>query len=92
MWLVRAIFSRSFEQKNVDLHRRYDLSTISLVVKYPNSRPGAIVRIAPNEYSIDDLKAAAIIYRQRDSFIKARQKKHLMCLVTKAQQSSRYCA
>ena len=33
---------------------------------------GPIVRIAPNEYSIDDVDAAQIIYRSRDPLIKVR--------------------
>ena len=31
---------------------------------------GPIVRIAPNEYSIDDYEAAKVIYRTRDPLVK----------------------
>lgn len=39
----------------MDLHKKY----------------GPVVRIAPNEYSIDDLEASKIIYRSRDPLVKA---------------------
>ncbi|KAL9636727.1 MAG: hypothetical protein Q9164_002642 [Protoblastenia rupestris] len=42
IWLFTAIAKRDFQTTNVDLHRKY----------------GPIVRIAPNEYSIDDPEAA----------------------------------
>ncbi|KAL8829801.1 MAG: hypothetical protein Q9191_001804 [Dirinaria sp. TL-2023a] len=54
-WLFRAINSRKFESINLELHRKY----------------GPVVRIAPNEYSIDDPEAANIIYRPRDQLVKA---------------------
>lgn len=34
---------------------------------------GPIVRISPNEYSIDDPDAARIMYRTRDELVKVRQ-------------------
>lgn len=54
IWLFRAIASRKWDQINIQLHRKY----------------GPVVRIAPNEYSIDDPDAANIIYRSRDQLLK----------------------
>ena len=55
-WYAKSTYSRRSHKVNMDLHARY----------------GPIVRIAPNEYSIDDLEAAKIIYRSRDPLIKVR--------------------
>ena len=54
IWLFRAINSRKFERINLHLHQKY----------------GPVVRIAPNEYSIDDPEAANVIYRPRDQLPK----------------------
>lgn len=56
-WLFRAINTRKYQHINIDLHRKY----------------GPIVRIAPNEYSIDELEAAQIIYRSKDQLVKVVQ-------------------
>ena len=53
-WLFKAVAGRSFHLVNIDLHRKY----------------GPIVRIAPNEYSIDDPDAAQILYKSRDQLQK----------------------
>lgn len=53
-WYARSTYSRQGHKINMDLHKKY----------------GSIVRIAPNEYSIDDLEASKIIYRSRDPLIK----------------------
>lgn len=42
-----------------------------------NLVPGPIVRISPNEYSIDDPDAARIIYRTKDELVKVRQQARL---------------
>lgn len=55
-WLARAIYSRNYHKINAELHQKW----------------GPIVRIAPNEYSIDDADAAQIIYRSRDQLNKVR--------------------
>ncbi|KAH9215294.1 cytochrome P450 [Leptodontidium sp. 2 PMI_412] len=55
LWILRAYNSRSYEKVNLNLHRTY----------------GPIVRIAPNEYSIDDLDAAKIIYGHGGQFEKS---------------------
>ena len=54
LWLLRAINSREYQRINVELHRKY----------------GPVVRISPNECSIDDPDAANIIYRSRDQLLK----------------------
>ena len=53
-WYAKSTYSRQGHKINMDLHNKY----------------GPIVRIAPNEYSIDDLEAAKIIYRSRDPLVK----------------------
>ena len=48
-WLLKAIASREVHKISIELHRKY----------------GPVVRIAPNEYSIDDLDASKVIYRSK---------------------------
>ncbi|MCJ1390938.1 hypothetical protein MMC18_003799, partial [Xylographa bjoerkii] len=55
VWLAKAIAGADFEKTNIQLHQKY----------------GPIVRIAPNEYSIDDFDAAQVIYRPRDQLRKS---------------------
>ena len=56
LWLAVANSSRRYNEINRELHQKY----------------GPIVRIAPNEYSIDDPDAAQIIFRSRDQLPKVR--------------------
>ncbi len=53
-WYARSTYSRQGHKISMDLHKRY----------------GPVVRIAPNEYSIDDFEASKIIYRSRDPLVK----------------------
>lgn len=46
LWYLYQIHQGRFEQVNIELHRKY----------------GPIVRIAPGEYSFDDVNAAKTIY------------------------------
>ncbi|KAF2176414.1 cytochrome P450 [Zopfia rhizophila CBS 207.26] len=46
VWYLRQVSHRDFQKTNIELHRRY----------------GPVVRIAPNEFSIDDPEAVKIIY------------------------------
>ena len=62
LWYARSTYSRQSHKIHMNLHHKY----------------GSIVRIAPNEYSIDDLEASKIIYRSRDPLIKVCQ---LLCVV-----------
>ncbi|CZR62536.1 related to pisatin demethylase cytochrome P450 [Phialocephala subalpina] len=55
LWYLKHVWNGRFEQVNIELHRRF----------------GSIVRIAPNEYSIDDAEAVKIIYGHGASFVKA---------------------
>jgi cytochrome P450 len=56
LWYCLAIYRGSYERENIALHRKY----------------GPIVRIAPNEYSIDSPSACKIIYATSNShFLKA---------------------
>ena len=54
LWYFLEIYKGSFEETNIKLHRRY----------------GAVVRIAPYEYSIDDVDAARTIYGHGNAFVK----------------------
>ncbi|OBT80300.1 hypothetical protein VF21_00724 [Pseudogymnoascus sp. 05NY08] len=55
LWYLYKIYKGDFEKTNVSLHKKY----------------GPVVRIAPNEYSIDDVEAAKIIYGHGNAFVKA---------------------
>ncbi|KAG4433830.1 hypothetical protein IFR05_010678 [Cadophora sp. M221] len=55
LWYLYKIYQGQFEKVNIGLHQRY----------------GPVVRIAPNEYSIDDVAAAKTIYGHGNSFVKA---------------------
>lgn len=54
LWYIFAIYKGNFEFTNIELHKKY----------------GPIVRIAPNEYSIDDYEAAKTIYGHGTAFVK----------------------
>ena len=60
VWLLTAINSRKYQQINIDLHRKY----------------GPVVRIAPNEYSIDDIESSKVIYRSRDQLVKVSEEEN----------------
>ena len=53
-WYAKSSYSRQGHKIIMDLHAKY----------------GPIVRVAPNEYSIDNYEAAKIIYRTRDPLVK----------------------
>lgn len=53
-WYFYEIYKGSFEATNIELHRKF----------------GPIVRIAPSEYSIDDVEAAKTIYGHGNAFTK----------------------
>ncbi|PVH74486.1 cytochrome P450 [Cadophora sp. DSE1049] len=55
LWYFGKLHAYNYQETNIALHRRY----------------GRIVRIAPNEYSIDDLDAAKIIYGHGSQFTKS---------------------
>jgi hypothetical protein len=54
LWYFIEIYKGSFELTEIELHKKY----------------GPIVRIAPHEYSIDDVQAAKTIYGLGNSFAK----------------------
>jgi hypothetical protein len=54
LWYFLEIYKGSFEETNIELHKRY----------------GSIVRIAPHEYSVDDVDAARTIYGHGNAFVK----------------------
>ncbi|KAJ5177097.1 uncharacterized protein N7482_002974 [Penicillium canariense] len=55
LWYFSRVRHGQFEQDNIKLHRQY----------------GAIVRIAPNQYSIDDISAIKTIYGPGSQFAKS---------------------
>ncbi|KAH6670072.1 cytochrome P450 [Halenospora varia] len=55
LWYFYEIYKGSFEQTNIELHKKY----------------GAVVRIAPGEYSIDDVEGGKTIYGHGKNFVKA---------------------
>jgi hypothetical protein len=54
LWYIKTLYNGNFELVNVGLHKAY----------------GPVVRIAPNQYSIDDLDSAKVIYGHGSNFIK----------------------
>ena len=71
-WLAKAIYSRNYHKINAELHEKW----------------GPVVRIAPNEYSIDDADAAQIIYRSRDQLDKSVIQAHQTVVIPLAALSS----
>ena len=53
-WYLMEIYKGSFELTDIKLHKKY----------------GPIVRIAPHEYSVDDVEAAKTIYGHGSAFVK----------------------
>jgi len=54
LWYFLEIYKGGFELTDVKLHKKY----------------GPIVRIAPGEYSIDDVEATRTIYGHGNAFVK----------------------
>lgn len=54
LWYLFAIYKGNFILTNINLHKKY----------------GPIVRIAPNEYMIDNVEAAKTIYGHGNAFVK----------------------
>lgn len=54
LWYVFELYKGNFERTNIELHKKY----------------GGIVRIAPNQYSIDDFEGARAIYGHGNAFVK----------------------
>ncbi|KAI9048140.1 hypothetical protein LZ554_007935 [Drepanopeziza brunnea f. sp. 'monogermtubi'] len=54
LWYFFKIYQGVFEKENIRLHEKY----------------GPIVRIAPGEYSVDDVEAAKTIYGHGNAFVK----------------------
>ncbi|KAF5632048.1 cytochrome P450 monooxygenase oxidoreductase [Fusarium sp. NRRL 52700] len=55
LWLLKEVYFGTYPKTSIELHRKY----------------GPVVRIAPNEYSIDDPASAKIIYGSGRGFTKA---------------------
>jgi len=64
LWYFVEIYKGSFERTNIELHKKY----------------GPIVRIAPKEYSIDDVEAAKIIYGHGSQFVKVSSSRYALDL------------
>lgn len=74
LWKLSAIYGGRFEEINVQLHQKYGLTSrnsCGSALDLPDFFSlGPIVRIAPNEYSIDDPDAVSIIYGLGGDFAK----------------------
>ncbi|ORY15885.1 cytochrome P450 [Clohesyomyces aquaticus] len=55
LWYLNNVWRRDFHKTNIELHRLY----------------GSLVRIAPNEFSVDDPEAIKTIYGHGTQFIKS---------------------
>ncbi|KAF4625909.1 hypothetical protein G7Y89_g12255 [Cudoniella acicularis] len=55
LWYFFEIYKGSFERTNIELHRKY----------------GSVVRVAPGEYSVDDVEGGKIIAGHGKGFVKA---------------------
>ncbi|KFZ14545.1 hypothetical protein V501_03179 [Pseudogymnoascus sp. VKM F-4519 (FW-2642)] len=77
LWKLREIYKGAFQETNIELHRKHgDYSFLKLDSSgqcklLADRDPGPIVRIAPNEYSIDDPDAVKVIYGLGSQFIKS---------------------
>ena len=56
LWYLRELYRGHYEKTNLEIHRKY----------------GPIVRIAPGEYSVDDVQATKEIYGHGSKFVKVR--------------------
>jgi hypothetical protein len=56
LWYLYKIYQGDFETTNIALHEKY----------------GPVVRIAPNEYSVNDVDGAKVIYGHGNTFVKVR--------------------
>ena len=65
LWYLKNAWRGDFEKVNA-LHRKYGMSLFRLL---PDTE-GSVVRIAPNEYSIDGLEAVKVIYGHSSHFVK----------------------
>lgn len=54
LWYFIQIYKGDFERRNIALHEKY----------------GPIVRVAPDEYSVDDVESARTIYGLGKGFVK----------------------
>lgn len=56
LWYFHKVWQGKFEEVNIALHKQH----------------GPVVRLAPNMYSIDDVKAAKEVYGHGNAFVKVR--------------------
>lgn len=56
LWYFYKVYQGDFERENISLHEIY----------------GPIVRVAPGQYSVDDVEAAKTIYGHGNAFVKVR--------------------
>jgi hypothetical protein len=76
LWLLRQYVKGDFQKTNLELHERYGMFPNICGVSFPGLEPmmsvilGSIVRIAPNQYSVDSPDAAKVIYEHGSDFMK----------------------
>jgi hypothetical protein len=66
---LRALLNRDFHETNIRLHEK-EGTFAAIDSDAHTDSAGPIVRIAPNEYSIDDPDAIKTIYGHGTSFVK----------------------
>lgn len=72
LWLLKEAYFGTYPKTSIELHRKYGQLVLPLCQLGLIIIPGPVVRIAPNEYSIDDPAAAKIIYGSGRGFTKVR--------------------
>ncbi|THW34272.1 cytochrome protein [Aureobasidium pullulans] len=72
LWYLSKIYRGDFEITNKELHRRHGVF-LHLLKECPDHSPslGPIVRIAPNQFSIDDPESMKTIYGHGSKFVKS---------------------
>jgi hypothetical protein len=70
LWYYQKIKEGEFEKINQQLHQRYGMLAVIVAAREVLTATGKIVRISPNEYSIDDDECLKTIYGHGTTFTK----------------------
>lgn len=69
-WYLQQVRAGNFEKVNIELHRKYGQFSKVTEKLHAHADVGPIVRIAPEQYSIDDADAIKTIYGHGTGFTK----------------------
>lgn len=74
LWLLNEVYRGTYPRTSVQLHKKYGelVCLAASLLQQSDDVAGPVVRIAPNEYSIDDPAAAKLIYGSGRGFVKVR--------------------